>query len=85
MKRIKFIYFEGCPNAKEILDLLDELGIDFEKIEQNLLAPEDKQRNYSSPSILSEGQIIFGTQAVGGGCSLNLKKEDIKDFLLSIK
>lgn len=85
MKRIQFIYFEGCPNANEILDLMDELGIDFEKVEQNLLASEDKLKNFSSPSILLEGQIIFGTETTGGGCSLNLKREDIKDFLLSLK
>ena len=85
MSKLKFIFFEGCPNAKKVLDMMDELGLDFEKFEQNSLPEGNKLKNYSSPTILLEDQIIFGTEANGGGCTLNLKMEGLKDFLLSIK
>ena len=42
MKKVKFIYFDGCPNAQKIMNILSELEVDFEKIEQTSL-PEGNQ------------------------------------------
>jgi len=72
MKNIKFIYFEGCPNAQNILSILLELDVDFERIEQNSLPDGNAFKNYSSPTVIADEQIIFGSEADGGGCSLNL-------------
>lgn len=85
MNKIMFVYFEGCPNASKVLEILEKLDIGFETFEQNSLPQGNKLKDYSSPTILLEDQIILGTEANGGGCTLNLKMEDLKDFLLSIK
>ncbi len=34
MKNIKFIYFDGCPNAQKVMNILIDLRVEFEKIEQ---------------------------------------------------
>lgn len=49
ISKLKFIYFEGRPNAKKVLDLMDQLSLDFEKFEQNSLPEGNKLKNYSSP------------------------------------
>ncbi|MBE8221587.1 MAG: hypothetical protein HAW60_02540 [Bdellovibrionales bacterium] len=72
MKNIKCIYFDGCPNSKKIINILYELEISFEKIEQTSLTGENPFKNYSSPTVIADGEIIFGSQADGGGCSLHL-------------
>ncbi|MFG1485606.1 glutathione S-transferase N-terminal domain-containing protein [Halobacteriovorax sp. RZ-1] len=72
MRSIKFIYFDGCPNAQKIMNILSELNIDFEKIEQTSLTDGNQFKNYSSPTVIVDEEIIFGSQADGGGCSLNL-------------
>lgn len=72
MKEIEFVYFDGCPNAEAICSMLIELKVDFEKIEQNSLPKGSKFKNYSSPTVMVDGEIIFGSRAEGGGCSLNI-------------
>ncbi len=72
MRSIKFIYFDGCPNAQKIMNILSELEIHFEKIEQTSLSDGHQYKNYSSPTVLADNEIIFGTQADGGGCSVNI-------------
>ncbi len=76
MKKIKFIYFDGCPNAQKIMNILSELDIDFEKIEQTSLPDGNQFKNYSSPTVIADEEIIFGSLADGGGCSLNLPTID---------
>ena len=72
MKNIKFIYFDGCPNAQKVMNILIDLRVEFEKIEQIWLPDGDELKNYSSPTITLNNQIVFGSVADGGGCSLNL-------------
>lgn len=74
MKKIKLIYFDGCPNVEKTKQTLKEAGISFEEIKQDELSNEDHFKSYSSPTILDGDIIIFGakTAAGGGGCSLEI-------------
>lgn len=72
MNVFKLIYFKGCPNAQPAQDLLTEVGIVYQTICQDQLDESDEFRNYSSPTLLKNDQIIFGTHATGGGCSMPL-------------
>ena len=73
MTELKFIYFEDCPNAAKVRKNLVDAGYDFEAVNQNRLAAGNSLKNYSSPTILKENKIIFGS-ATGseGGCSLEI-------------
>lgn len=73
MTDLKFIYFEGCPNAAKVRKNLADAGYDFEDVNQNELAASHSLKNFSSPTILKGSKIIFGS-ATGseGGCSLEI-------------
>lgn len=82
VKNVKIIYFEGCPNAEPLMKMMAELGMEFEKIDQGKLASDSEFKNFSSPTILKANEVVFGAEASGGGCSLNLpSKEDLKKKL----
>ena len=70
MQKIKFIYFEGCPNAAKVRLLLEEAGLPFESLDQNQLPSGHPFRGYSSPAVLVNEKLIYGAVAQGGGCSL---------------
>jgi len=83
LKNIKFVYFDGCPNADVIEGMLIKLNVDFEKIEQTALLEGNKFKQYTSPTVILGDEIIFGASADGGGCSLNLPSiEFFKEKLL---
>ncbi len=74
MNKIQLIYFRGCPNYDVVKDLLCEMGLEYEEIDQNNLQENDLLKLLSSPSILKNGELIYG-QRIGsakGGCTLNL-------------
>ncbi len=73
MPKLKLIYFEGCPNAKNAKLALEQAGCDFEEIDQGSLPERHPMKCYSSPTILLEDEIIFGTKTgSAGGCSLEI-------------
>ncbi len=73
MAEIKFIYFDGCPNADKTRSALKQLGIAFEEIRQDDLSENDPHKAYSSTTILKGKEIIFGCKTgEGGGCSLQI-------------
>ena len=77
---LKLIYFEGCPNADKIRGALAATGHKFDEVRQDNLPPQHPLKNYSSPSILRNDEIIYGA-ATGseGGCSLEIpSSEEIK-------
>lgn len=74
---LTLITFEGCPNASRIVSLLEDLGVTFDRIDQTRLPPGHPFQLYSSPTLLSEGTILFGSRVDGeGGCSLALPSDD---------
>lgn len=80
--KFKLIFFKGCPNYQPAIDLLNEVGLNFETICQDDLEDSSSFKKYSSPTLLLDEKIIFGSLAIGGGCSLQLpNKEDLLKIL----
>ena len=65
------ISFEGCQNAEKARKLLRTYGLDFEDVIQDDLPENHPHRKYTSPSILKEGQVIYGTTSIELGCSIS--------------
>jgi len=78
LAKVKFIYFEGCPNADKTRTALKTIGIDFDNVNQGDLPESSIFRNYSSPTILQGNNVIFGceTGQGRGGCSLEVPSID---------
>ncbi|MBN22432.1 MAG: hypothetical protein CL678_14205 [Bdellovibrionaceae bacterium] len=76
MSAVKLIYFEGCPNAEKVQTLLRAVTSQFEVIRQDTLPEDSNYRNYTSPTILNDSEVIFGGHASGGGCSLQLPNQE---------
>lgn len=63
MNDIKLVYFEGCPEAKNIRAALLNAGVyDFQIIIQNELPEKSPYRHLSSPSVLKDEELIYGIQ-----------------------
>lgn len=61
MNNIKFIYFNGCPEAKNIRSALLAAGIyDFDVIVQDQLPEGNPYLKFSSPSVLADNELIYG-------------------------
>lgn len=78
MANVKLVYFEGCPNAIKVRRSIEETGTAFVAIRQDDLSAGDPLREFSSPTILKDNEVIFGTKtgAGGGGCSLQVPTTD---------
>ncbi len=85
MEQIQLIFFQDCPNYSIVKNLLTDLGLSFEEIEQSSLSEIDPLRLFTSPSILKNGELIFGQKinTAMGGCSLNLPKKS--DLIYKLK
>lgn len=71
MPMLKLIYFKGCPNAKRLEYLLGKLGRKFKSVEQSDLPKSHPLRKYSSPTLLLNDQVVFGSPIEGDdGCSV---------------
>ena len=81
---LKLVYFKGCPNHPPAVELLNQLNIDFELICQDELSADDSFRNYASPTLLEGNEIIFGSRATGGGCSVILPTAEALRKLLNL-
>jgi len=83
MAEIKFIFFEGCPNANKTRAALKAVGAIFDEIEQTSLPKGNPFKGYSSPTILKGSSVLYGSEAGdGGGCSLEIPTaDDIKKKL----
>ncbi len=88
MKKYQLIYFEGCPNAKHARAVLLTSGVPFDEIIQDNLEKGDDFKNYSSPSILKDGKLIFGQKLPPGSSACSFDKIDeqkLKEVLLNSK
>lgn len=66
MDNIVLVYFEGCPEAKNIRASLLNAGIyDFQVAKQNELPEKDPLRKLSSPSVLKGEILIYGVRTDG--------------------
>lgn len=72
MNILKLIYFEDCPNAQKTKNSLLKMKIPFDVIVQDELREDSPYREYSSPTILYDNDLIFG-QKIGkksAACSI---------------
>lgn len=77
MADLKFIYFEGCPNAGKLRAALGEVGLEYDEVEQTAVPEGSALKAYTSPSILKGDELIFGSKTgEGGGCSLGVPTVD---------
>jgi len=77
MSDVKLIYFDGCPNANKVKEILEEMRIAYTAIDQSKLNRADKYKAYTSPSVLMGEKVIIGSKTDGsGGCSLDLSELD---------
>ena len=69
---LRLVYFEGCPNVPVLEKMLQEIGKEFEKINQVSLSPNDPYRDYTSPTLFWNDRIVFGAKVSGAGaCTLS--------------
>ena len=85
MKRLSLIYSGTCPNYKPIRQMLGKIGLAFIEINQDNLHEGCFGKNFSSPTLLVDDDIIiFGghTDSSKGACSINLPDtEELKNLL----
>lgn len=84
------IFFPGCPSYPQVKSALDEIGVSYELVNQDLLTRDSKFLSYSSPTVLfddrGDSRIIFGarTDANSRGCSFSsLSSGDLVKLLRS--
>ena len=85
MKRISLVYFSGCPNYEPVRQILKEINLPFKEINQDNLHEGCFGKNFSSPTILVDDDIvIFGgkTNSSGNTCSINIPdKQELESLL----
>ncbi len=85
MPKIELVYFEGCPNVERAREAIRSSGVvDFSEVNQNHLAANDPYLRFSSPTILTNGQILFGSVNYAAACSM-INWSEVSSKILSIK
>lgn len=86
MKDIKLIFFEGCPNAERVRQALKESAVEFIELDQNTLDDKDDYKNYASPTVIKNDEVILGGKADGGGCLLGIPSSgELNEMFSKIK
>ncbi|HXH73445.1 MAG TPA: MerC domain-containing protein [Bacteriovoracaceae bacterium] len=86
MNDIKLVYFEGCPEAKNIRAALLNAGVfDFQVIIQGELPDESPYRRLSSPSVLKNEEIIYGIRTDGQISTCTFDRIDSRDGIALIE
>jgi len=85
MKSFLLIYSDSCPNYKLARQMLEELGLAFVKINQDDLHEGCWGKNFSSPTLLVDNDLIlFGgeTDSEQGACTRTLPdKEELNTVI----
>ena len=76
MSNLKLIYFDGCPNSKNARAVLLSCGVEFDVIKQDDLNDNDEMRNYSSPTILLDNELLFGEKLSPGASACSAGQFD---------
>jgi hypothetical protein len=66
------IYFRGCSSLETARELLKEVGFAYEEVRQDDLPKNHDLRHYSSPSLLRNGEIVFGARLDGEACACSI-------------
>jgi len=82
MVKYKLVYFKDCPNYPPFTELLNQLGVQFESVCQDDLEAGNPLKGYSSPTLIKDDDIVIGSKANGGGCSISLPSlEELKNLI----
>ena len=85
MKRLSLIYASSCPNYKPIRQMLEEIGLAFIEINQDQLHEGSSGKNFSSPTLLKDSDIIIFGGEIGSSeaaCTTNLPdKEALRNII----
>jgi hypothetical protein len=74
---LTLIAFEGCPTTPRVVSLLTELGVPFDRVDQDSLPTGHPFRSFSSPTLLRNGEVLLGSRTDGDtGCSLALPSDE---------
>lgn len=77
-QKLQLLFFEDCPNLPILISILSEEGITaYEKIDLEKLPENHALRSFSSPTLLLDGELIFGgkTSNQSLSCSFITKAE----------
>ena len=85
MKSLSLIYSGSCPNYKSTRQMLEEIDLAFIEINQDYLHEGCLGKNFSSPTLLVDNDIvIFGgeTDSSEGACTTKLPdKEELRNII----
>lgn len=71
MPKVTLIYFSQCPNVNRARDSIVKAGInDFSEINQDTISNDHPYKQFSSPTILVDGEIIAGSRNGAASCSI---------------
>ena len=73
-EKIEVYFFKGCPNADRVFSYFDSCGIAYNKIDVETLDISNPNRNFSSPSVLVDNRLVFGSEVSAGatGCTVEV-------------
>lgn len=77
MTTITLVYFERCPEAQKVKEVLREAGVrDLKIVLQDKLSNNDPLRKLSSPSVLHGVEILYGVRTNGEIASCSFAQEN---------
>jgi hypothetical protein len=85
MQKFRLIYFIGCPNYEPAKSLLEKAGVEFEEVCQDEISSSDPHKEFSSPTLLMDDRIIFGSRVSGSGGGCLWKLPTIDELVEAIK
>jgi hypothetical protein len=70
MPKVELIFFSSCPNVNRAREVLRAAHFDkFTEVNQDDLEENNPYLQYSSPTVLIDGQIIAGSKSSSAACS----------------
>ena len=84
-RKFTLIYFTGCPNAEDARKTLLDLSASYDEVNQDELSPGDARLKYTSPTILLNGEILFGSHTDGESRGCSIERLDVEALANAIK
>jgi galactose-1-phosphate uridylyltransferase len=81
------IFFPGCPNYPTAKKALAEIfPNDYEEVNQDDLDGTSEYKQYSSPTIICDGEVVIGYKSGDSSCTLlNMTLEEMKEYIQKAK
>lgn len=78
--KLILITLVGCPNAEKARALLKETGLNFTEINQDDLPSSDPLHGYTSPTLLADELVVFGSRTDSGTCGCTLDIPNLEEL-----